>query len=504
MSKWSPDNQTWLFAVENGDLIFRVRTTGGNIIDVVYDWSTRQVDTWYHVAVTRDVNGTVRMFIGGVQVATQSVNFDLSDSTAPFTVGGLTTGFGLDGFFDQVRVTINNARYTANFIAPLSAFPTSSGNLVEFVGGKTYAQAAGATQTITFDNLGGGIDTVAKSGDVCVIYAVQGRDETDPQNLTLSNNPNGFQIFGPYRANDSSTNSRCVEAIVAVKLLDGPAPTLTTVSAPGSNDAGLIHVMVFRNVASYMFHTPISVNAEANSRRPLPNSVIASRTGTMAVVLGAAGGPSDMPLFDDPLELNYTSKLSSAGSEENHVVSLAGFARNINPGSDFVFSRFVNPNVNFGILEGLSASLAISFTFEPRALAEELPTLPVSNQIRYWFRSDKDVYSDLAGTLPAQDGDRIARWGNQGSEEAAIQSNASFRPTFETQFGNNKLPTIRAFDGFFEDLLEVEQPVGFTSIRPYTAFFVCDRLPVNFTDPNPIFGNAGIANHRAAIVFTNI
>ena len=80
------------------------------------------VDTWYHLAFTRDAAGDMRVFIDGVQSSTGALNdaTDLS-GTLPIYFGALYAGAVFspwDGYIDDLRVTKGVARYVTNFTAP--------------------------------------------------------------------------------------------------------------------------------------------------------------------------------------------------------------------------------------------------------------------------------------------------------------------------------------------------------------------------------------------------
>jgi hypothetical protein len=84
---------------------------------------TIAVDTWYHVAASRE--GTnLRVFIDGTLVDT-STNSDDITSGARLTVGdsGFRANENFQGWIDELRITKGVARYIANFTAPTAPFP---------------------------------------------------------------------------------------------------------------------------------------------------------------------------------------------------------------------------------------------------------------------------------------------------------------------------------------------------------------------------------------------
>lgn len=120
--------RAWFLSRDSGDLRFFLSDDGsgfspaGSILGA-FSWA---IDTWYHIAVSRDSSDDVRMFVDGVQVgSTTAVTFAVHNSTAPLLIGKfLSTTFddrSLDGFVDDPRITIGVAIYTSNFTPPVIA-----------------------------------------------------------------------------------------------------------------------------------------------------------------------------------------------------------------------------------------------------------------------------------------------------------------------------------------------------------------------------------------------
>ena len=85
--------------------------------DIVFS-KTLNVDTWYHIAMTRQGN-QLKCFVDGVQVGSTVTNSTNLFSTEPLNIG---TGSGIStyvtGYMQDVRITKGLARYTANFTPP--------------------------------------------------------------------------------------------------------------------------------------------------------------------------------------------------------------------------------------------------------------------------------------------------------------------------------------------------------------------------------------------------
>jgi len=102
-------------------------TDAGTGTNLLTSSTTLTANTWAHVAVVRSgsLTGNVKIYINGTAVATSTVALTTSyTNTDVMYIGadrlGNTT---FAGYLDDVRITKNNARYTANFTPPGGQFP---------------------------------------------------------------------------------------------------------------------------------------------------------------------------------------------------------------------------------------------------------------------------------------------------------------------------------------------------------------------------------------------
>jgi hypothetical protein len=82
------------------------------------------LNQWNHVALTRDANNTVRIFLNGT-VDNTAVNYTSSLYQGNTRIGGVanTQPTLFNGYMDDIRITKGIARYTSNFDLPSAAFP---------------------------------------------------------------------------------------------------------------------------------------------------------------------------------------------------------------------------------------------------------------------------------------------------------------------------------------------------------------------------------------------
>ncbi len=118
----------WSIVLLNaGKIELSLGTAGG---DVFVGSATGAIVTgaWQHVAADKDAAGKVRLYVGGVMVASNTpANSALVNFTTVLTIGSNSSGWASDGWIDDVRVTKGVARYASDggFTPPTEAFPTS-------------------------------------------------------------------------------------------------------------------------------------------------------------------------------------------------------------------------------------------------------------------------------------------------------------------------------------------------------------------------------------------
>ena len=127
----------WGLRKYNDNFIAWYMRIGSSWVYLNYSQGTKttvSADTWYHVAVTRSGN-TWKLFLNGTAEDTITNSGSITSANGDrFVIGALAGGnFGgdlyMNGYIDDVRVTIGQARYTSNFTAPTSAHLTSAGDV---------------------------------------------------------------------------------------------------------------------------------------------------------------------------------------------------------------------------------------------------------------------------------------------------------------------------------------------------------------------------------------
>lgn len=131
------DNNHWLLGdIEYGAwtgnkprIGFVVYNNGATRIDTT-DAELIQNNTWHHLAFVK-TSGVYKIFIDGVQRASQNLGVNPEDYTGGFTIGmaineSAATAYLSNGYVDEFRVSKGIARWVDNFTPPVSAYTNSS------------------------------------------------------------------------------------------------------------------------------------------------------------------------------------------------------------------------------------------------------------------------------------------------------------------------------------------------------------------------------------------
>ena len=118
--KKDTSNNIMLFWYEGGEFNYLNHAQGSQ--------TALSADTWYHVAATRSGN-TWKLFINGTaeDTVTDSATIVTSNENR-LLIGSFGSTNYFNGYIDDLRITVGQARYTSNFTAPTTAHLTSAGD----------------------------------------------------------------------------------------------------------------------------------------------------------------------------------------------------------------------------------------------------------------------------------------------------------------------------------------------------------------------------------------
>ena len=139
ITNYGTGNGGWAVYINNDspNQLYWWHYNGSGWVYLNYTQGTRTtitLDTWHHVAVTRNGN-TWRLFLNGVQedTITDSNNITASNGavSSGLRLGTINAGlqYPLHGYIDDVRITNGDSRYTSNFTPPTTAHLTSAGDV---------------------------------------------------------------------------------------------------------------------------------------------------------------------------------------------------------------------------------------------------------------------------------------------------------------------------------------------------------------------------------------
>lgn len=84
-------------------------------------------NTWVHTANVRDASNVRRIYVGGFEEATDTLNYNNNDTSVLELGQVFNTSFSFLGYLDEVRITNGVCRYPSgtSFTPPSAAFPNS-------------------------------------------------------------------------------------------------------------------------------------------------------------------------------------------------------------------------------------------------------------------------------------------------------------------------------------------------------------------------------------------
>ncbi|MDP2090993.1 MAG: LamG-like jellyroll fold domain-containing protein [Candidatus Gracilibacteria bacterium] len=111
----------------NKSIVFAYGTTSIPIVYMSSPSNTIQLNTWYHVAVSRQ-GSNIRMFIDGNLVNTNSITENIRNRNLQIYMGisGSSQTQDYHGYVDELRFTKGISRYNSNFPVPVNSFATGS------------------------------------------------------------------------------------------------------------------------------------------------------------------------------------------------------------------------------------------------------------------------------------------------------------------------------------------------------------------------------------------
>ena len=132
-STWTTDSVCINWNSSSSNLVFSIANYSNPLLSTT---AAPSMNTWNHLAVTRS-GSTFYLFLNGVLQQSASWSGSMYNTTTPYyTIGNGDVSVGgyspFTGYIDDLRITKDVARYTANFTPSASAFPTTGGTAGNF------------------------------------------------------------------------------------------------------------------------------------------------------------------------------------------------------------------------------------------------------------------------------------------------------------------------------------------------------------------------------------
>ena len=123
-AKWleTGNNYSWICSIYNDsgnmELNFSYTTNGSTATNLFSNGGPAEAGKWYHIAFVRDSN-TLRQFVNGVQLSTNSISGTIYNGTADVNIGRHNgdTNY-MNGYISNLRILKGTALYTADFTVP--------------------------------------------------------------------------------------------------------------------------------------------------------------------------------------------------------------------------------------------------------------------------------------------------------------------------------------------------------------------------------------------------
>ena len=123
-AKWvgTGNNYSWICNIFNDsgnmELSFSYTTNGSTATDLFSNGGPSEAGKWYHIAFVRD-SSTLRQFVNGVQLSTNSISGTIYNGTADVNIGrhNEDTNY-INGYISNLRILKGTALYTSNFTPP--------------------------------------------------------------------------------------------------------------------------------------------------------------------------------------------------------------------------------------------------------------------------------------------------------------------------------------------------------------------------------------------------
>jgi hypothetical protein len=504
--RWRCTKQVWTGGTNANFFRLQIRPNGDDTGTITLDSPANLVrGAWYHVAVTRDAAGMVRLFVGGAMVASASVptiqmqagqNYNLAANSS-------TAQHGTSCEISLLRIHRSHCYYTENFAPPKdvdfrSQLEDQDGDpffddviyLNSYEHGATNPQHSRQSFAISVSGLEN-ITEFAKYGE---------------RSLRATSNLVQAKVITPQDYPAANHDGKSITAEMWVYYTGNR-------SAASGMCGGIGRYRTTNNLRSYHF----GFEAGSSGFRPLAyiayvGTALAVQLSATAFMAANAWHHVAYCYNKDTLTLRIfvngvmSSKvtLTQQPAALDNLIDVYQYNAGTTAGATFYYD---DVRLTHTCRYPTDNSFIPPAQKSPHyfALPTPAPTdvLPVTANLLYRFDASREVFEDTAGTIPARAWQPVALWGNSGgNQEDAQQPTLARRPVLgvDPVTGQRFIRAQHSLQQHFNDLLGMPQPSGL-GVQFARTFFIVTRQIGNLANFPAIFGSTAANGGKVGIYF---
>ena len=198
---WNSQLGQYSFGISHENKLYFYIFDGSNTF--YYGTTVLSTQQWYHLAVSRDSSGNIRLFVNGGLESTNNKNYSLSNSNQPnpARIGGCkinNSGSGIqksfDGFISNLRVIKGTTLYTSNFNPSSTPLTAVTNTKLLCCKSKTSVTDADVTPGTIVNNGGATVSTSNPFAAGSVIFDGNGDYLTIPSSSDLTFGTGNFTV----------------------------------------------------------------------------------------------------------------------------------------------------------------------------------------------------------------------------------------------------------------------------------------------------------------------
>jgi len=275
------DDRGWIVGVHNDSGIYKVRFTycpndGVSAVNVYTTEGYSWLNTWHHIAVTRNANSLLTIYVDGVSAGTADLSgVTIYNSSNELIVGasevsGGTKTLFMTGLVDEIRIS-NTSRYSTTFTPAVAPFTADANTklLLHFDGpnnfttfyddtGKTVTTVGTAKTVVDYK-----VSSLAKIGTSALWLDGNSDYLSIPQNADFNFGDNNFTIefWSKFNSLPSSGSSyylisyfNASSAVYYIRLYNSSGTQQIHVRCQNSSGTNIINIVVNQTLTTHTWY----------------------------------------------------------------------------------------------------------------------------------------------------------------------------------------------------------------------------------------------------------